>query len=182
VIFQAGASKSGIEFAGKHGEAIYTDIPTIPAMTEYIKNVRAAAVSFGRDPYDVKIFVAIMPFLGKTVEEAQAKYDKAQSLLSVQSNLAKLSGFTGVDLSRYPLKEPFKFSGPDDKAGAIVGSIQNMTLLSDEATEPITPEQFAKTFKWPFPIGTPDMVADVFQKWMEKTNCDGFNLVCEYRL
>ena len=179
MIFQAGASKSGIEFAGKHGEAIYTDIPTIPAMAEYIKSVRAAAVSFGRDPYDVKIFVAIMPFLGKTVEEAQAKYDKAQSLLSVQSNLAKISGFTGVDLSKYPLKEPFEFSGPDDKAGAIVGSINNMTLLSGEATDPVTPEMFAKTFKWPYPIGTPEMVADVFQEWMEKTNCDGFNLVCE---
>jgi alkanesulfonate monooxygenase SsuD/methylene tetrahydromethanopterin reductase-like flavin-dependent oxidoreductase (luciferase family) len=127
-------------------------------MAEYIQKVRQAAVSFGRDPYDVKIFVAIMPFLGKTVEEAQAKYDKAQALLSVQSNLAKLSGFTGVDLSKYPLKEPFKFSGPDSKDGAIVGSIQNMTLLSEEATEPVTPEMFAKTFKWPFPIGTPEMV------------------------
>jgi alkanesulfonate monooxygenase SsuD/methylene tetrahydromethanopterin reductase-like flavin-dependent oxidoreductase (luciferase family) len=98
-------------------------------MAEYIKKVREAAVSFGRDPYDVKIFVAIMPFLGTTMEEAQAKYDKAQSLLSVQSNLAKLSGSTGVDLSKYPLKEPFKFSGPDSRDGAIIGSIQNMTLL-----------------------------------------------------
>lgn len=180
VIFQAGASKSGIEFAGKHGEAIYTDIPTMPAMAEYIKNVRASAASFGRDPYDVKIFVAMMPFLGKTVEEAQAKYDKAQSLISVQSNLAKISGFTGVDLSKFPLKEPFKFAGPDSKDGAIMGTIQNMTLLSGESTEPVTPETFAKTFKWPYPIGTSDMVADVFQEWMEKTDCDGFNLVCEY--
>lgn len=64
-------------------------------MAEYIQKVRQAAVSFGQDPYDVKIFVAIMPFLGKTVEQAQAKYDKGQSLLSEQSNLAKLSGFTG---------------------------------------------------------------------------------------
>jgi alkanesulfonate monooxygenase SsuD/methylene tetrahydromethanopterin reductase-like flavin-dependent oxidoreductase (luciferase family) len=29
VIFQAGASKSGIDFAGKHAEAIYTDNSTI---------------------------------------------------------------------------------------------------------------------------------------------------------
>jgi alkanesulfonate monooxygenase SsuD/methylene tetrahydromethanopterin reductase-like flavin-dependent oxidoreductase (luciferase family) len=116
-------------------------------MAECIKKVREVAVNFGRDPYDVKIFVAIMPFLGKTVEETQAKYDKAQSLLSVQSNLAKLSGFTGVDLSKYPLKKPFEFLGPDSKDGAIMGSIQNMTLLSEEATVPVTPEMFAKTFK-----------------------------------
>jgi len=121
----------------------------------------------------------MMPFLGKTVEEAQAKYDKSQSLISVQSNLAKISGFTGVDLSKLLLKEPFKFAGPDSKDGAIMGTIQNMTLLSGESTEPVTPETFAKTFKWPYPIGTPDMVANVFQEWM-KTDCDGFNLVCEY--
>jgi alkanesulfonate monooxygenase SsuD/methylene tetrahydromethanopterin reductase-like flavin-dependent oxidoreductase (luciferase family) len=158
-------------------ETVDNEIPTIPAMAESIKNVRKAALNFSHDPYDVNIFVAIMPFLGKTVKEAQAQYDKAQSRLSVQSNLAKLSRFTGVHLSKYPLEEPFKSSGHDDKAGAIVGSIQNMTLLLDEATELTTPEMFAKTSKGPFPIGTLDMAADVFQEWMEKTNCNGFNFL-----
>lgn len=150
------------------------------SLAAYIKDVRASAVSFGRDPYDVKIFVAMMPFLGRTFEEAQAKYDKSIENLSVQSNLAKLSGFTGVDLSQFPLKEPFKFSSPDSKDGAITGAIQNMVRISDESKEPFTPETFAKTYKWPFPIGTPEMVADIFQEWMEKTDCDGFNLVCKY--
>lgn len=150
----------------------------MPALEQYIKSVRASAVSFGRDGYDVKIFIAMMPFLGKTIEEAQAKYEKSKKFLSVQSNLAKISGFTGVDLSQYALDQPFKFGGPASKDGAITGTIQNMKTVTDGEVLP-TLEEFAKTYKWPHPIGTPEMVADIFQEWMDKTDCDGFNLVCE---
>jgi FMN-dependent oxidoreductase (nitrilotriacetate monooxygenase family) len=111
VIFQAGASKSGIAFAGKHAEGIYTDVSTIEDMVAYTKAVRAVAAANGRDPSTIKFFVAIMPFIGKTVEEAQAKYDKAKSLVSVQGGLAKFSSYTNIDMSKYPLDEPFNFEG-----------------------------------------------------------------------
>ncbi|RDW63905.1 nitrilotriacetate monooxygenase component A IIA synthase subunit A [Coleophoma crateriformis] len=179
VIFQAGASKSGIDFAGKHGEAIYTDNMTFDSLTSYVKDVRAAAVKYGRDPYDVKIFVAIMPFLGRTLEEAQEKYRKAEALVSVQSGLAKLCGFTGLDLSKYPYKEPFTFEAQAGD-GAITGVIKNFNLRVKESTEPLTPEKIGKLagfINTPAPIGTPEMVADVFQEWMDKTDVDGFNLV-----
>lgn len=47
------------------------------------------------------------PILGQIVEEAQAKHDKAKSLISIQSGMAKFGGYTNIDLSKYPLKEPF---------------------------------------------------------------------------
>lgn len=181
VIFQAGASKAGIDFAGKHGEAIYTDNMTLESLTSYVKDVRAACVRHGRDPYDVKIFVAIMPFLGKTLEEAQAKYKHAESLVSSQSGLAKLCGFTGVDLGKFPLNEPFTFEATAGDAG-ITGVIQNFNLRAKEHTEPLTPERLghmAGFINTPAPIGTAEMVADVFQEWMAKTDVDGFNLVCK---
>jgi alkanesulfonate monooxygenase SsuD/methylene tetrahydromethanopterin reductase-like flavin-dependent oxidoreductase (luciferase family) len=181
VIFQAGASKSGIDFAGKHAEAIYSDNLTFPSLTTYIKDVRAAAVKHGRDPYDVKIFVAIMPFLGATVEEAQAKYDKAKKLVSAQSGLAKICGFTGVDLGAYPYTEPFDLN-LDAKDSAITGVVKNLNLRAKEAGVPFTPESLGKLtgfINTPAPIGTGEMVADVFQEWMEKTDVDGFNIVCK---
>jgi hypothetical protein len=70
VIFQAGASKSGIDFAGKHAEAIYTDYSIVPMLKEYVEQVRAAAVRHGRAPTDVKIFAAMCLILGRTLEEA----------------------------------------------------------------------------------------------------------------
>jgi len=53
VIFQAGASKSGIDFAGKHAEAICKDYNTVPMLKEYVEQVRAAAVHQGRAPTNV---------------------------------------------------------------------------------------------------------------------------------
>jgi FMN-dependent oxidoreductase (nitrilotriacetate monooxygenase family) len=181
VLFQAGASKSGIDFAGKHGEALYTDNKTHESLATYIKEVRATAVKYGRHPYDVKIFVAMQPFIGKTMEEAQAKHDKALSLVSIQSGLAKLSGFTGVDLSKFPYKEPFKFEATASD-GAITGVIKNFNLHSQEAAEPLTPESLGKLAGFAgvaSPVGTPEMIADILQEWMEKTDVDGFNCVCE---
>lgn len=182
VIFQAGASKSGIAFAGKHAEAIYSDNLTFGSLKTYIQEVRKAAVENGRDAYDVKIFVAMMPFLGKTVEEAQAKYDKAKTLVSAQSGLAKLCGFTGMDLSVYPYTESFDLN-LDVKDAAVTGVVKNFNLRAQEAGVPFTPESLGKLAGFvnsPAPIGTGEMVADVFQEWMEKTDVDGFNLVCKF--
>ena len=166
VIFQAGASKSGIDFAGKHGEAIYTDNKTFKSLASYIKEVREAAVRHGRDPYDVKIFVAMQPFLGKTVEEAQEKYERMRALASPISGLAKLSGHTGVDLSKYEWDEPFTFEATP-QASAITGVIKNYNLMAKEAKEKFTPRTLGNSAGFTScvaPVGTPEMVADVFQE------------------
>lgn len=166
MIFQAGASKSGIDFAGKHGEAIYTDNRTFESLTSYIKEVREAAVRHGRDPYDVKIFVAMQPFLGKTVEEAQTKFEKMRALSSPLSGLAKLSGHTGVDLSKYAWNEPFTFEA-SPQASAITGVIKNFNLMAKEAKVPLTPKTLGEMTGFTAcvaPVGTPEMIADVFQE------------------
>jgi alkanesulfonate monooxygenase SsuD/methylene tetrahydromethanopterin reductase-like flavin-dependent oxidoreductase (luciferase family) len=180
VIFQAGASKSGIDFAGKHGEAIYTDNMTIDSLATYVRKVRAAAVAHGRDPYDVKIFVAIMPILGRTLEEAEAKFKKAESLVSTQSGLAKFSGFSGIDMAQYPYKEPLKFNAKVVD-GVITGVVDNFNLRFGGAKD-WTPESIGHMtgfINTPAPVGTAEMVADVFSTWMDQTDVDGFNLVCK---
>lgn len=111
VLFQAGASKSGIDFAGKHAEGIYTDLSTIESMRTYTKAVRAVAATNGRDPSTIKFFAAIMPIIGRTVEEAVAKYEAAKKNISVEGGLAKFSSYTNVDMSQFPLDEPFNFEG-----------------------------------------------------------------------
>jgi alkanesulfonate monooxygenase SsuD/methylene tetrahydromethanopterin reductase-like flavin-dependent oxidoreductase (luciferase family) len=182
VIFQAGASKSGVDFAGKHAEAIYTDNSTIESLSSYVKDVRAAAVRHGRDPASIKIFMAMAPILGRTMEEAQEKHDKAKSRASTQSGLAKFSGYTNVDLSKYPLKEPFDFE-LQAADNTVTGVIKNYSLKQKEATEPFTPEYIGKMAGFgstPKPTGTAEHVADILEDWFHKTGIDGFNLVCQY--
>lgn len=100
----------------------------------------------------------------------------------MQSGLAKLSGFTGLDMGQYPMDEPFKFDA-EIKEGAISGVIKNFNGRFKDSKEVLTPRKIGKMAGFvntPAPVGTASMVADVFEEWMQKTDCDGFNLVCEF--
>lgn len=159
-----------------------TDISTIPELKAYTQKIRAAAVAHNRDPSTIKIFAGIMPYLGKTLEEAQAKYDRAHALKSVNSGLIKFSGYTGIDLSQYPIDEPFTFEGkPADNT--ITGVINNLKTATDSDgvwTPRRLGELMALGGTTPAPVGTAEMVADVFEKFFRETDIDGFNIVCEY--
>ncbi|RDW60220.1 luciferase-like protein [Coleophoma crateriformis] len=178
VIFQAGASKSGIEFAGKHAEALYCGSLLPPSTAAYVKAVRAEAVKNGRDPQSIKFFAGISPIIGRTVEEAQAKYEACRKNIDFIGGLAKFSGHANIDMSQYPLDEPFEFKGgPQDNT--IQGIVNNFKAgyLDDI---PWTPRRLGEKIAfgglYPMPVGTASMVADVFEKWVEEADIDGFNM------
>jgi len=182
VIFQAGASKSGIAFAGKHSEAIYTDYATFSDLKNYTRQVREAAVAAGRDPTTIKIFAAMMPILGKTQAEAEAKYAKIDGLISGQGGMAKFSGFTGVDRAQYKKDEEFQFDGkPGDNI--ITGAVNGFKTAAEVSTVPWTPEYLGHFCGFggptPKPCGTPEVVADYFEECFNECDIDGFNLVCK---
>lgn len=184
VVFQAGASESGVEFAGKHAEGIYTDIGDPASLLAHTKAVRAAAVQNGRDPASVKFFAAATPFLGKTVEEAQAKYDKAKKLMNGEVSLAKFSAYSGIDMSQYPLDEPFAFDGDTSASNIITGVVNSMKTMFDKFDGPVTPRMFGEKMSLGAlsPVGTPEMVANALEEFFNATDIDGFNIVCKSTL
>jgi alkanesulfonate monooxygenase SsuD/methylene tetrahydromethanopterin reductase-like flavin-dependent oxidoreductase (luciferase family) len=109
LLFQAGSSKSGVEFGGKHAEAIFAANPTIELAKKYASSVRAKAVEEGRAPSSIKIFLGITPIIGRTLEEAEAKFAAAKSRVSVNGGLTRFCGFNAVDFSGFPLDGPFDF-------------------------------------------------------------------------
>ncbi|RDW80983.1 hypothetical protein BP5796_05681 [Coleophoma crateriformis] len=178
VMFQAGSSKAGIAFAGAHAEGVFCG-SLIPSHTaKYVKEIRTTAKESGRDPKSVKAFPGISLFIAPTLEEAQAKYEAAMKLVDPIAGLAKFSSYTNIDMSKYPLDEPFEFNGaPADNT--IKGQIENFKAGngSDEAW---TPRKVGTTLAsqslFSFTVGTPEMVADYLEKWVEETDVDGFNL------
>ncbi|KAH8655501.1 xenobiotic compound monooxygenase, DszA family [Xylariales sp. PMI_506] len=177
-IFQAGASTSGVAFAGKHAEGIYCGAPTIAGLQKYSKSVRDAARAAGRDPYSIKLFAAMGPIVGRTEEEAQAKYQKYWDNASYQGGLAAFCSLTGVDLSRYNLDEPFDFDGEELAKAGIQGIFNNFKMI--EKDQPWTPrmigKQVAMGILGNIPVGTPAQVADIMEKWVNEADIDGFNL------
>lgn len=176
-IFQAGASKSGISFGGKHAEAIFCHHSSVADAKKYTSAVRAAAAAHGRDPSSIKFFQGAMLFIGRTVEEAQAKFERAKGFCSVEGGLARLSGLINVDLSVYPIDEPFAFKG-ELKENAVQGVINSVKSASDgrDLTPRDLGEMLALGGMGPRPIGTPEMVADELMRWVEEGDIDGFNL------
>jgi alkanesulfonate monooxygenase SsuD/methylene tetrahydromethanopterin reductase-like flavin-dependent oxidoreductase (luciferase family) len=74
VILQAGTSKAGKAFAAKHAELIFVSQHSPAAVKKNIADIRKAAAENGRDPSHIKVLAKFAPVLGKTKEEAEAKY------------------------------------------------------------------------------------------------------------
>ena len=76
-----------------------------------VRQIRADAAARGRDPRSIKFFVGMSPILGATLEEAQAKYERAKENADVIGGLAVFAGYTGIDLSKHPLDDLLELKG-----------------------------------------------------------------------
>lgn len=178
VLFQAGTSKSGRAFASKHAEAIYIGGLEPSQAVSSVKQIREEAAARGRDPRSLKFFVGISPLIGATVEEAQAKYERAKENADVIGGLAQFAAYTGIDLSKYSLDDVFELKGaPGEDA---VHSFLNNFNHAAGTDKPWTPRRLGETMALggfhPAPVGTPEMVADVFEQWIDEADVDGFNI------
>lgn len=149
---------------------------TVPQAAEVVKEARAAAAAEGRDPASLKFFPCIMPFIGRTKEEAQEKYELAKANADPVAGLAQFSGYSGVDLATFPLDEPIDLSNSPGNL-----AVQSVLKAFDvSTTEPWTPRrlgiQMALGGLHPCPVGSAEEVADVFEQWVNEADCDGFNI------
>ena len=132
------------------------------------------------DPTDIKFFIQMTPILGRTVEAAQAKRDRFRQYIDWEGGLAKLSSFVNFDFGRLPPDVPFIF---DDKGTD--NSIHTMlkTIKRYDGDGTLTPRMLGETMAFcgfgPMPIGTPEMVADLMEKWRDEADIDGFNIACK---
>lgn len=140
VLFQAGTSKTGSAFASKHAEAIFLNTFSSSQAAKVISETRAAAEAAGRDPNSIKFFPCIMPVIGKTKEEAEAKYRKAVEYADPVAGLAQFSGYAGIDLAPYPLDEPMDLSSMS-QAMAIQAVFKALAASEEELDQPGTPRR-----------------------------------------
>lgn len=102
LLLQAGASKSGKLFAAQHAEAIFTSAHAPAVCAKNIAEIRQTARdTFGRDPSKIKVLALVTPILGKTEEEALAKYNDYKKYASLEGALSLFGGWTGIDLNEY---------------------------------------------------------------------------------
>jgi len=174
VIFQAGASEDGRNFAARRADAIFTAAATLEDAQEYYRDVKARARGFGRDPSRIYVLPGIGPVVGLTETDAEANYQELAALGSLQTGLGMLARtFNDHDFSVYDLDGAF----PD--VGALgLNSHQSASsrILAEVRAENLTLRQVVERLATPRGAfnGTPDQVADRLQHWFENEGADGF--------
>ncbi|MCT1901226.1 LLM class flavin-dependent oxidoreductase [Oceanobacillus sojae] len=174
VIFQAGSSKTGMEFAAKHGEAIFTNKSTLESSQEYYRRLKKLAAENGRKPEDIAILPALSPIIGATEEEAEETYNEIKNLISIEEALNYLGRFFDhFDFSQFPLDEPFPDIGDVGK-----NSFQSTTddIKKRAEKENLTLREVALSVATPRNefFGTYEQVADKMIAWVENEAADGF--------
>lgn len=174
VIFQAGASDVGKDYAAKHADAIFTGHESVEDAVAFYQDVKRRAVAFGRNPDNVLVFPGIGPIIGSTEEEAERKYQEVSALVSAENALIYMGRFfEHHDFSQYDLDAPFPELGDLGR-----NSFQSGTdkIKANAKERGLTLRQVALSVATPRPIfiGTPEQVADRVQEWFEAGAADGF--------
>ncbi|MCL9816462.1 LLM class flavin-dependent oxidoreductase [Natronocalculus amylovorans] len=174
VLYQAGSSDRGRDFAAKNAEAVFVSQPTERGVRDYMDDMRDRVAKFGRDPGSIAFFPGIVPIVGETEEIAQAKYESYKAQIDVDGTLALLSGFIDMDLSALDPDQKIEHIETD----AIQGTMNAFTK-SDPDKEWTVREvaQFSGLGSTsPIIVGTPDTIADEFEHWFTEVGIDGFNI------
>lgn len=170
VLFQAGSSERGLQFAGSNAECVFISAQNKPATREQVDKVRASAVAAGRNPDDIKVFMGLNVIVGPTEEAARAKYAEYLNYASAEAGLAHFAASTGIDFADYALDEPIQHV----KGNAIQSATK--ILKNNDWTRQKLLDQHALGGRYITLIGSPEQVADELESWIAETGLDGFNL------
>lgn len=174
ILFQAGSSSTGRNFAARHAECVFIGGATPRIVAATVADLRERAAAAGRDPASLLIFPALVVIAAETDAEAQARVDEYAKHVSTEGTLALLSGYLGMDFASKDLDEPLNL----DEINAI-RSTSEWLRRKDPARvwtmrDIIAPLGVAG-YK-PLLVGSPTTVADGLIGWMEECGIDGFNL------
>lgn len=174
LLFQAGTSPRGREFAASNAEVVFLGGTNTAAIRRSTDAIRAQAVALGRSPDAIKFITAVTVITAPTDEEAQAKYKDYLSYTNVEAALALFSAWTGVDWSQYPLDHPLEYIETNAGRSALAG------LTSIDADRRWTVEGIAEYIGvggiHPKLVGSPQTVADELERIADEGGIDGFNL------
>lgn len=179
VLIQAGSSDTGQDFAASVADVIFTAQPDLHKAKDFYQTVNQRLLAQGRPEGSLKIMPGVMPFVGKSKDEAQARFAELEDNVHPLAGLALLSDSMNHDLSVYPLDEPL----PEVKE--IRGNQSRFKLVQAlSQREGLTLRQLGKRFggsrSHRVLAGTASDIADDLEQWFSERACDGFNIMPPY--
>ncbi|GJG95104.1 LLM class flavin-dependent oxidoreductase [Cupriavidus pauculus] len=173
VLYQAGSSTRGRQFAATHAECVFVNGQKMEGVREIVGDIRAQAVQLGRQADDVKVFLGATLVVGRTDAEAREKFEEYRRYVSSEAALVHAAASLGIDFARYDLDEPIETG----KSQAIVSNVEAMTRSAGpQWTRRKLLEQMVLGSRQAPWVGSAERIADQLMAWSEETGVDGFNL------
>ena len=172
VLYQATGSHAGKEFAARHAEAVFTGGMNAASVRANIADMRARLVRHGRRPNDIKFISGAGIITAKTEAEVSRKLDEYRRLISVEGRLAH--SMSRIDYTKYPRAERLSdIIGRRDLGYEHIGERFKPDQTIGEVLDQLGGINYGRYFI----AGTPKVVADAIEKWLDKDDLDGINLV-----
>lgn len=173
LLFQAGASARGQDFAARHAECVFIAAPTPQAARPTVEALRRKAELVGRGADALRVLGLVTVVVGRTQKEAKDKLEDYRRHASVEASLAHYSASTGIDLSKYGLDDPIEQKSTNANQSALAA-------ITREAREPVTLRQIIDQMvlgsRMKPIVGSAEQVADRLAAWVLDGGVDGFNL------
>jgi FMN-dependent oxidoreductase (nitrilotriacetate monooxygenase family) len=172
VLFQATGSNAGKEFAGRHAEVVFTGGNDTRSVRANIADMRARATAYGRDPSHIKFISGAGIIVGRTSDEVSAKLDDYRRLISAEGRMAHSQ--SKIDYTAFPEHVTV--------AELITRQVSGYEHIPprfrpEQTVGEILAQMRAVNYGRYFAVGTPEIVADEIEKWLDEDGIDGINLV-----
>lgn len=179
VLWQAGSSDRGRDFAARHAEAIFAVHPNVERMRQYTDDLNhRLETRFNRKPDAVKRIYGVQTVVALTRSEAEEKYQRIRECIPLEGAMAWISGHFGPDFSQY---------SPDDIVQNIeIPGIQGLfdSIIYAKGGAPVSVREaaliYAEGMGMPRLVGTPADIADQLENFMDAGGADGFMLIATY--
>jgi FMN-dependent oxidoreductase (nitrilotriacetate monooxygenase family) len=178
VLFQAGASEAGRQFAATRADAIFAVQPEIKSAVRFRGDLHDRAIKHGRRQEDFVVLQGIGPIVGRTHAEAEEKFRAMGALVNIEVALAYLGRFfDDIDWSEFDLDAPFPELG-DQGRGGWQSTTDGIKKHAKQAGLTLREVALGSTTPRHAFIGTAVGIADTMQAWFEAGAADGFMLDC----
>jgi FMN-dependent oxidoreductase (nitrilotriacetate monooxygenase family) len=173
VLYQAGGSPRGREFAARHAECVFVSGLNPAKVGALIQDTRAKARRIGRSPSDILFFLYAKVITADTEAEVRRKYDDYRESARFEGALALLSGWAGIDFSKYELDKPLEYI----ETNAVRTVLQSLAQPGSKHAWTLRDlmKRVSLSGGGPLLMGTPERLAEIFQDWVS-AGVDGFNL------
>lgn len=173
VLFQAGTSPRGTDFAARHAECVFVIGSKPHVAGDYARILREKVQAAGRPADALAIFAYMKIVVGGTEAEAQRKYDDLLAQVDVEGALALMCGWSGMDLGGLAMDKPVEYI----ETNAIRTFLHSFTAGDPDRVW--TVRDIARYCgiggAGPVLVGTPEQIADQLEDWVS-AGVDGFNL------